>query len=119
MDQDNSRGHQHYNPNMRMGDRSIPSNYGSIPPLPNNMLPYSYMYSGMPPLYYPGYPYSAYQYPSSSYLPTNGSQWRDSPYAPGVLGANPNYPRSFGIQQNSRVTPRDLRDRQEHEVINL
>ena len=119
MDPDNPRTHQQYNSNMRMPDRPIPQGYGSIPPMPNNMVPFNYMYSTMPQLYYPSYPYSSYQYPNSPYLSGSTPQWREGPYPPGAGGSNLNYPRSLGMTQNPRVTPRDLRDKQEHEVINL
>ena len=112
MDPDNHRTHQQYNSNMRMPDRSIPQGYGAIPPIPNNMVPFNYMYSAMPPLYYPSYSYSNYQYPSSPYLAGSAPQWRDNPYPPGGGGVSQNYPRSLGMTQNPRVTPRDLRDKQ-------
>lgn len=112
MDQDNTRGHPQFGTNMRIGERAMAGAYGGIPTMPNNMLPYSYMYSTMPPLYYPSYPYSAYQYPNSSYLPGSTAQWRDTAFAPGGLTLNPTYPRNFGHVQNSRVTPREPRDKQ-------
>ena len=118
MDPDNNRTHLSYNPNLRNHDRPIPPGFPTLPQMPNNMVPMSYMYSSLPHIFYPTYPYSAYPY-SGSYLPDAASPWRDSGFAGGSMGLNTGYPRNYIQQQNSRDTLREPRDHGEHEVTNL
>ena len=111
MEPDQNRRPPHYPATSRSTDPNAPGNYGGLPPMHNNMMPYSYLYSNMHPMLYPTYPYSTYSYPNGSFVPGNSHQWRDGNFHGAGSLANSGYSRSSHPLQNPRVTLPESRDK--------